>query len=134
MKCRVGTVILGTCLGAASLSCYAAGDNTVTIFNRIEPDMLKYWAYSPDIFALKVNGIPLKPGKSITLEQPQSKEMIIRYDFSFANGFRKGAKEITFDLENNKNKHEISFSWKNKLRISVSDAIPKKVETLEYNP
>ena len=87
-----------------------------TVKNCIEPRMLKYWSYTPEIFTLKVNGQPLKPGAF--LQVPLEKNtMVVRYDYSFANGFRKGAKEVTFEVDSAKNECDLKFSWDDESRV-----------------
>ncbi len=110
---------------------------TISIHNKIKPKMLEYTflkvGYSPDSFKLKVNGNEVKPGSSISVPNNQ-KMLIVRYDYSFAKGWRTGAKEITFEL-NPKNKDcDLEFSWNNEWRVMASGAKPQKVKRVKYHP
>jgi hypothetical protein len=89
---------------------------SIKVTNCIKPAMLKYWSYTPDTFSLKVNGTPLAPGTSCTIPLAQN-SIKLRYDYSFAKGFRSGAKEMIVEVEPNKKELDISFSWNNEHRI-----------------
>jgi hypothetical protein len=107
----------------------------IKVTNKIKPKMLEYHFlkinYSPDIFKLKVNNCQLNPNSSITIPSNQ-KTMTVRYDYSFANGWRTGAKEITFELDPKSTECNLEFSWDNEWRIVASGATPKKVIRSKY--
>jgi hypothetical protein len=108
----------------------------IKITNKIKPKMLEYqllkMSYSPDIFKLKINNHELKPNSSLCVPCDQ-KTMIVRYDYSFANGWRTGAKEITFELDPKSTECNLEFSWNNEWRIVASGAKPKKVKRVKYH-
>ncbi len=108
-------------------------NNKITVKNIIKPEMLSYFCYKPDFFCLAVNGKKVEPGSSIALSNNQN-QLTIRYDYSFAKGFRTGAKEITFELNSDKKEYEVMFSWKNKDRIIMPGGIAKVIKRLEFNP
>lgn len=99
--------------------------------NCIQPEMLKYWSYTPDIFTLSVNGQALKPGASLKVPL-QENNMVVRYDYSFAKGFRTGAKEVTFKLDSTNAQCDLKFSWDNEFRIIASSGKPQKVKRLKF--
>lgn len=107
----------------------------ILIRNTIKPKMLEYTflkiGYSPDSFTLKVNDKELKAGHSMSL--PADKQTVrIRYDYSFAKGWRTGAKEITFELDKQKKEYDLEFSWHNQWRVIAGGATPQRVERLKY--
>src|SRR5437588_751670 len=90
--------------------------NTIRVTNTIKPHMLEYTflkiGYSPDQFSLKVNDQELKSGSS--LEIPADEKIVrVRYDFSFAKGWRTGAKEVFFELGKDQKECNLEFSWHN---------------------
>lgn len=118
-----------SCEGLPPLSSqenYQKNIQTIKINNKIESKMLKYWTYFPDRFALKVNGTTIQSGSSLSIPLNNNK-LTVRYDYSFANGFRAGAKEITFEITNpQKKEYDIHFSWNDKYRVIVDGAKPCK--------
>ena len=107
-------------------------NHPITITNNIQPKMLKYWSYSPDIFTLKINGQLVKPGHSVSIPA-ESNSMNVRYDYSFAKGFRTGAKEITFEIDPAQKEYDLKFSWHNESRVIATGAKPQKVKKLKFN-
>jgi hypothetical protein len=107
----------------------------IKIINKIKPKMLEYqllkMSCAPDIFKLKVNNTELKPNSSVNVPSNQ-KTMTVRYDYSFANGWRSGAKEIIFELDPKSTECNLEFSWNNEWRIVASNAKPKKVTRVKY--
>ena len=60
--------------------------------------------------------------------------MIVRYGYSFYNGWYTGAKEIIFDLDPEKKEYNLNFSWDNEWRVNrASGAQPIRVKRLKYN-
>ena len=112
----------------------------VTVTNSIKPEMLEYkfqnfWikkVFRPDLFTLKVNGKLLPPGSSLSLPVDNN-SLTVRYDYSFANGFRTGAKEIMFTLTPSQKKYELGFSWDNEWRVNATGAKPQHAKRLKYN-
>ncbi len=106
-----------------------------TITNTINREMtgFSFWKtrYYPDRLDICVNGKPIAQGDSI--EIPASdKKMTVRYDYSFAGGFRTGAKEVTFELNSQKKDYQLNFSWQDKWRISADGALPLEVKRMRY--
>ncbi len=63
---------------------------------------------------------------------PDQSKVTIRYDYSFAGGWRTGAKEIVFELNPSKKKYNLNFSWHDKWRILAAGASPKDVKRMRY--
>ena len=107
----------------------------IVIRNNIKPKMLEYTflkiGYSPDSFSLKVNGTQVLPGSSIGLAS-NKKTMTVRYDYSFAKGWRTGAKEIIFELDPKNKECDLEFSWYNQWRVVASGAKAQKVKRVKY--
>ncbi len=107
----------------------------ILVRNSIKPKMLEYMffktGYSPDSFKLSVNGKEIKPGSSIAVAADQ-KNLTVRYDYSFAKGWRTGAKEIIFELDANNKEYNLEFSWNNEWRVIAAGATPKKVKRVKY--
>jgi len=97
----------------------------ITITNAIEPGMLayKHWTgtYSPDIFAVSINGTDVSQGTTYELPA-QSTTVEIGYTYSFANGIKTGGKKIEYQLHKNITQAHITFSWKDDWRIIVDNA------------
>lgn len=115
-----------------------SSSDQIMVLNAIKPQMLEYKykilrkTFCPETFALKVNGKPLNPGDSLVLSNTD-KTMVVRYDYSFYNGWYTGAKEIIFDLSPEKKEYNINFSWDNEWRVIASGAQPIRVKRLKYN-
>lgn len=109
---------------------------TVTITNNVDckKDTTYKWgfiSYTPNKFVFKVNGKEVEPGKEVSI--PTADTFLVRYDYEFANGKRKGAKEIEFKRNPNAQKLDMRFSWNNQWRVSFKDdaATPVKVTQVE---
>lgn len=109
--------------------------NHYTITNGITKEMTGYsfWktTYYPDHLEVSVNGKSMEHGKSIALPQSE-KTMTVRYDYSFAKGFRTGAKEVIFELNNQQKDYTLNFSWHDKWRIIADGALAKDVKRMRY--
>lgn len=108
----------------------------IRIKNSIEKNMLKYehWTgtYEPTSFALAVNNKEITPG---TQEKIQMIDGIIavRFDYAFLNGKRKGAKIITFEVDENTKDLNITFEWKDKWQVLIENATPVKKQKAKFN-
>lgn len=96
----------------------------ITITNAIEPSMLEYkhWTgkYSPESFSITINGIEIESGK--TAEIPAgSKTVEIGYAYSFMNGMKSGGRKISYELHENSTQAQITFNWKDDLRIILDN-------------
>lgn len=87
--------------------------------------------YYPERLAISINGKPIEQGGSIEIPASE-KTMTVRYDYSFAKGFRTGAKEITFELNSQKKDYFLNFSWQDKWRVSAPGALPLEVKRMRY--
>ncbi len=97
---------------------------SITITNAIEPRMLEYkhWTgkYSPEQFAISVNGTDIQAGK--TCEIPASSTTVeIGYTYSFMNGMKSGGRKISYQLNENTTQANITFSWKDDWRVIVDN-------------
>lgn len=130
MKLWTGTFLLIT-----SMALDATTQNHYTITNGITKEMAGYefWKtkYYPDRLAVSVNGKAIDSGTS--LEIPTSdKTVSVRYDYSFAGGWRTGAKEVLLELSPGIKSYCLNFSWHDKWRIKAEGAQPKEAKRLRY--
>lgn len=106
-----------------------------TITNGITKEMTGYefWKtkYYPDSLAISINGRPVEIGSSVEIAQ-NDKTVTVRYDYSFAKGFRKGAKEMLFELNPDKKEYLLNFSWYHDDRITAEGAKLKEVKRVRY--
>lgn len=130
MKQWTGTLII-----ISSIAMHAHTQNHYTITNGITKKMTGYefWGitYYPDRLAISLNGKPLQEGNSIEIPNTQ-KTVTVRYDYSFAKGFRKGAKEMCFELSPERKAYLLNFSWYNTNRITAEGAKLKDVKRDRY--
>ncbi len=95
----------------------------ITIHNNITPIMLKYkhWTgtYNPT-FTICVNNTKIEQGQTVTLPKTD-KLLVIRYDYSFANGYKKGTHEVTCIVANNAKNVHITFDWTDANRIILEN-------------
>lgn len=86
----------------------------VTITNSIVPSMLSYkhWTgtYSPDVFTVYINDTTIEPGQTYTLTDSKT-PVVIRFDYSFMNGMRKGTKTTTYTINTQATTANLTFSW-----------------------
>jgi len=116
--------------------------HSVTIENHITKKMLTYKyfvSYSPTKFDLYANNVHLvtldeknRP-ISTNLNQVPLKDntLVIRYDYEFMNGSRKGAKEVIFEVNPNVSVLNLTFSWKDKWRVVLDNATPISMARIE---
>jgi len=113
----------------------ATPESDISISNNIDykKDTTYKWgfiSYTPNKFVFKINGQEIAPGKTISIQA--SKKMMVRYDYEFANGKRKGSKEIEFELDPKAKELDMRFSWNNEWRVVFKNgATPVKVTRVE---
>ena len=99
--------------------------NSVTITNGIEPSMLSYkhWTgtYSPDVFTVYINDTTIEPGQTYTLADSKT-PIVIRCDYSFMNGIRKGTKTTTYTMNDQITTAIVTFSWLDTHKILLDNA------------
>lgn len=97
----------------------------VTITNRIEPSMLSYkhWTgtYSPDVFMVYINDTIIEQGQTYTLADSKT-PVVIRFDYSFMNGMRKGTKSTTYNMHNQTTTATLTFSWLDTNKVLLDNA------------
>lgn len=129
MKRWTGTVLL---LSSMAIS---ATNNHYTITNAITKKMTGYefWGttYYPDHLIISIEGKKVEPDISIQLPE-SAKTVMVRYDYSFAKGFRKGAKEMLFELSPDKKSYQLNFSWYKSDRITAEGAKLKEAKKVKY--
>lgn len=119
-----------------SQKCATPQTKAVRVTNNIEQSMLtyKHWTgkYEPSTFVMKIDGQ--------TIEQDKEYDIIVtdnilkvRYDYSFINGMRKGAKIIKFQLEKNAVDLLITFSWNDEWRVIINQATPVEIQEAKFN-
>jgi len=110
---------------------------TVTVKNNIKPAMLayKHWTgeYKPDIFTLSINGQIIEQDKEYKVLASDN-TLEVRYDYSFANGFRKGAKIVKFQIEKNNNNLTLTFSWDNEWHVIMDHTTPLEAKKVPFKP
>lgn len=97
---------------------------SITITNAIEPSMLEYkhWTgkYSPEQFAITINGTEIETGK--TCDIPANATTVeIGYTYSFMNGMKSGGRKISYQLDENTSQVNISFDWKDDWRVIIDN-------------
>jgi hypothetical protein len=104
----------------------------ITVKNSITKEMISYSkcfaSYTPD-FSLTINDQIIQPGeeKKINITHDQ---LTTSYSYNFLNGFKKGKKAVEFEIPSDKEKFEITFSWKNDWHILIEDGKPIKKQTI----
>jgi hypothetical protein len=98
--------------------------SSIVIANAIEPAMLEYkhWTgkYSPEQFAITINGTEVEVGK--TCDIPANVTSVeIGYTYSFMNGMKSGGRKISYQLNENTTQANITFDWKNDWRVIVDN-------------
>lgn len=108
-----------------------AKDRTITVKNNIEKKMTGYKyifkTYYPSEFKISFNGKELEQGTEAKITLKNNK-LFARYIYNFPP-YKKGTKEIEFDIEPTAQEVDITFSWKDDWRVIASHATP--VETKE---
>lgn len=105
-------------------------NKTIIVKNNITTDMLtyKHWTGTHEpFFILTVNGKKIEQGKQEEITVKDN-NLEVRYDYSFANGFRKGATIVSCNVKKNTKKVDITFSWDDEWHIKTDNAQPQKVE------
>jgi len=104
--------------------------NTITVQNNITSEMLcyKHWSgtHEPS-FMLSINGKKIEQGKQEEIVVTDN-NLEIRYDYSFVNGFRKGAKIVSCIIEKGAKDVGIEFSWDSEWHIKTDNAHPQEVK------
>lgn len=109
----------------------APKNRTITLTTNITDSMLQYSyfgaSYKPD-FNLKVNNQDFKcsDSKKITINE---NKLRVRYDYNFS-GFKKGTKEVVFEVPSGTDTIDITFSWDNRWRVVATKAIPRKIKVI----
>jgi len=99
-------------------------NSPITITNAIEPSMLEYkhWTgkYSPEQFAISVNGAEIETGKTCNIPA-NATTVEIGYTYSFMNGMKSGGRKISYQLNENISQANITFDWKDDWRIILDN-------------
>ena len=107
--------------------------SSITITNAIESSMLayKHWTgtYSPEKFTITIDGTIIAQGEHYKFPVSQS-TVQIRYDYSFMNGMRTGAKIVSYQLHENITATELTFSWKESCKVLLESATLIKEEVV----
>jgi|GEM_PF-4483742 len=137
MKRRAALMLI-----AASVLSYAkdivnptAKARPITVTNKISERMTTYHLLGTDYvpeFQCTVNGIPMKHGCKTEIPIVDN-TFVVKYRYNFAQGYCKGAKEVTFEIEPDKKECVLEFSWKNSWRVLASQAKPKKIKKVNYS-
>ncbi|MCX5925577.1 MAG: hypothetical protein NT124_04775 [Candidatus Dependentiae bacterium] len=107
----------------------------IIIKNGITKKMLSYkhWTgkYTPSIFTIKVNDTPIMEGDELAVTLHNNR-FTVSYRYSFMNGYRTGARSITFIVNPNSTAINLSFNWKNKWHVLCDQASPESVQEIEF--
>jgi hypothetical protein len=123
-----------------SLATAPAISREVIVKNSITPTMLAYahWTgtYSPTLFEIEVNGSRLEQDAQTKIALDQNNNFTVSYRYSFMNGYKTGARKVTFSVkpENNipeNNIIELGFSWKNKWHVISDQATHELIEDIK---
>ncbi len=108
----------------------------VKVTNNIEQSMLtyKHWTgkYEPSTFVVSIDGQTIEQNKEYNILVTDS-TLKVRYDYSFINGMRKGAKIIKFQLEKNAVDLLITFSWNDEWRVIIDQATPVEIKEAKFS-
>lgn len=106
---------------------------TITVTNNITKKMISYTkcfvSYTPD-FNLIINDEIIPPGHTRKVVVDNNNMLIVTYSYNFLNGYKKGKRSVSFELNPNQNAYEITFSWQNDWRLMIAQATPKKVDVI----
>ncbi len=109
---------------------------TITVKNNIKPDILvyKHWTgkYEPEIFTVSINGQTIEQDKEYKVLASDN-TLEVRYDYSFANGFRKGAKIVKFQIEKDNNLN-LTFSWNDEWHVIMDHTTPLEAKKVPFKP
>ena len=108
----------------------------IQVKNNITPKMIayKHWSgtYTPNQFVMTINGKKINSGDIHTFKITD-KKLTVRYDYTFMKGRRKGAKEVTFKIDEKKDLFGITFSWKDKWHIIIDNATAESIQEVTFN-
>jgi|GEM_PF-2899484 len=108
---------------------------TITIKNNITADMLKYahWTgtYSPTSFTVNIDNSRLEAGQERAINIKNNR-LVVDYQYVFMNGYKKGHRVVTFDVDKDAAMVNLTFSWKTKWHILSEQASPIQVEEVTY--
>lgn len=112
----------------------SATKRTVTITNSITPAMRikKHWTgeKTPDKLAILLDGKQIEPGKTVSA-QLKDDLLTLEFDYSFMNGYRTGKNQVIFQVPEDQERLDMTFSWENDFRVILDKAIPKTKEAIE---
>jgi hypothetical protein len=117
-----------------------AVSRTIIVKNGITPAMLSYshWTgtYSPTLFEIEVNDSPLEQGAQTSITLDQDNNFTVSYRYSFMNGYKTGARKVTFSvapekLDTQEQLIELGFSWKNKWHVISDQATHELIEDIK---
>ncbi len=104
---------------------------TIKVKNNITTDMLKYkhWTgtYSPTFFKVSIDNNELEMGQEHAIPI-ENNRLVVSYQYSFMNGYKKGHRAVTFDVDKDVSMVNLTFSWKTKWHILSKEALPIEVE------
>ena len=110
---------------------------SISVSSKITDTMLAYrWGWSdhtPTSFYLEADSIILKNGETKKVTVGVDNILEVTYHYEFKNGLVKGSKTIELEIPTKESHVNLSFSWKNSLRVisDVGRAIKSKNGTLK---
>lgn len=109
----------------------------ISITNNITKEMLtyKHWSgsYAPSIFAITIGGDRLLNNETVQVQATTQNTITIRYDYSFANGYKTGSREIEFIISPEKTQYALTFSWGSPTHLILENAAIKEATVVAFN-
>jgi|GEM_PF-4580404 len=109
----------------------------ISITNNITKEMItyKHWSgsYAPSIFTITISGNQLSNNQTTTTKTTTQNTITIRYDYSFANGYKTGSREIEFIISPEKTQYALTFSWQHPTHLILENAAIKQATVVTFN-
>jgi cytoskeletal protein RodZ len=99
-------------------------NRTITLHNGIEKKMLgykKFGTHYPTAFKITVGNTVVQEGDNVNAAV-KNNILMVRYDFEFMNGYRRGAREVTIELQPNADVITLAFNWKQHDHLVIAEA------------
>lgn len=107
-------------------------NRTITVHNGIEKKMLgykKFGTHYPTNFKVTIGKAIIQQGADVTAAVKDN-TLMVRYDFEFMNGYRRGGREVTVGLKPDTDTITLAFNWKQKYHLVIAEA-DKVTSTIE---
>jgi len=109
----------------------------ISITNGITKEMLtyKHWtgSYAPTTFVITIGENQISYNETTQIEIGTEKNIVIRYDYSFVNGYKTGSREIEFIISPEKSDYVLRFAWQEPAHLVLENASIKKATVVPFN-